>query len=66
MRYSYQAEDRDGYSGNTAYWFFALFWQKDGSKIKTRHIYKAKTPAHIFIKIFGYSGRHGDDKVVKT
>jgi hypothetical protein len=53
-------------TGNTAYWFFALFWQTEGSKIKSRHIYKGKTPAHIFIKIFGYSGRHRDGKVVKT
>ena len=52
--------------GNTAYWFFPLFWQTECSKIKTRHIYKAKTPAHIFIKIFGYLGRNGDGKVLKT
>ena len=26
----------------------------------------ADTPAHIFIKVFGYSGRHGDRKGVKT
>ena len=35
-------------------------------EIKTRHIYKAETPAHIFIKVFGYSGRYGDRKVMKT
>jgi hypothetical protein len=33
--------------GNTAYWFFAFFWQTEYSRNKkTRHIYKAKTPAH--------------------
>ena len=51
---------------NTGHWFFAFFWLTEGSRNKTRHIYKAKTPAHIFIKIFGYSGRHGNRKVLKT
>ena len=35
-------------------------------KIKTRHKYKAETPAHIFIKVFGYSSHYEDRKVVKT
>jgi hypothetical protein len=52
--------------GNTAYWFSHFSGKRRAPEIKTRHIYKAKTPAHIFIKVFGYSGRHGDDKVVKT
>jgi hypothetical protein len=52
--------------GNTAYWFFPFFWQPEAPEIKNRHIYKAKTPAHIFIKVFGYSCLHGDRKMVKT
>jgi hypothetical protein len=53
--------------GNTAYWFFPFFWQTKSSRNKkTRHIYKAKTHAHIFIKVFDYSCLHGDRKMVKT
>ena len=32
----------------------------------TVYIYKADTPVHIFIKVFGYSGRNWDRKGVKT
>ena len=52
--------------GNPAYWFSHFSGKRRAPEIKTRHIYKAKTPAHIFIKIFAYSGRHGDGKVMKT
>ena len=48
--------------GKNAYWFFAFFWLTKSSRIKTKHIYYAKTHAHIFVKVFGYSGRHGDRK----
>ena len=41
--------------GNTAYWFFVFFRQTKGSRT-----------THIFIKVFGYSGRHGDWKGVNT
>ena len=53
--------------GNNAYWFFAFFGLTKGSRNKKLNIYiKQKTPAHIFVKVFGYSGRHGDRKGVKT
>jgi hypothetical protein len=53
--------------GNTAHWFFAFFWLTEGSRNKKINIYiKTETPTHIFIKVFGYSGRHEDRKGVKT
>jgi len=40
--------------GNTAHCFFGFFLLTGGApEIKTRHIYKAEIPAHIFIKVFG-------------
>jgi hypothetical protein len=29
-------QDPDGYSGNTAYWFFAFFWLTEGSRNKNQ------------------------------
>ena len=52
--------------GNTAYWFSHFSGKRRAPEKKTTHIYKAKTPPHIFIKIFGYLGRNGDGKVLKT
>jgi hypothetical protein len=51
---------------NTHIGFSHFSLKRRTPEIKTRHIYKAKTLAHIFIKVFGYSGRHGDGKVVIT
>ena len=60
-------QDRDDIPGNTAHWFFAFFWLTEGSRNKKINIYiKTETPTHIFIKVFGYSGRHEDRKGVKT
>ena len=54
-------------SGSTAYWFFAFFWLTEGSRNKKLDNYiKQIYLAHIFIKVFGYSDRHGDRKGVKN
>ena len=60
-------QDRDGYSGNNAYWFFAFFGLTKGSRNKKLNIYiKQRHLRTVFIKVFGYSGHHGDRKGVKT
>ena len=61
-------QDPDGYFRVVPHiGFFAFFWLTEGSRNKKLDIcIKQIHPAHIFIKVFGYSDRHGDRKGVKT
>ena len=52
--------------GNNAYWFFEFFWLTKGSRNKNSTYILSRDPAHIFLKVFTYSVRHGDRKGVKT